>query len=188
MDEVQENPRKALAKDSLIESLYLAHVPELLKYARLHVDSREDAEDIVLAVFVAALEANILQLRGEKEQMAWLWRVEKNKLADYQRRTIRHISMRLEAFEGSVYIDSSRQPDEVALRGEEYAELRAVLGELPILQQKIVFLRFGREMRCKEIAQRLNKSEGAVRMLLSRTLNILRHKYERQAKGDMSDG
>jgi len=38
-------------------------------------------------------------------------------------------------------------------------------------------LRFANGLRCTEIARRLNKSDGAIRMLLARALNILRDIY-----------
>ncbi|HEV2579898.1 MAG TPA: RNA polymerase sigma factor [Ktedonobacteraceae bacterium] len=190
MDEAREakaTQREPAAEDSPLAALFQAHAPGLLNYVREHTGSREDAEDIVLGAFTAALESNILLTRSEKEQAAWLWRVAKNKLADYRRRAMRHASATLQAVEETIYVDDAWQPDELAMRGEAYAELREAVASLPALQQEIVRLRFGQGLRCKEIALRLNKGEGAVRMLLSRSLNSLRRNYDRQAEGEIPD-
>ena len=173
--------------DSPTAALYQAYAPALLNYTRRHISSREDAEDIVLGVFVAALESNVLLARNEKERAAWLWRVAKNKIADYQRRATRQTNAPLEEVSETVYADQEWTPDETALRGEAYSELRDAVGNLPALQQTIIRMRFAQGLRCKEIAQQLHKGEGAVRMLLSRSLNSLRHVYDHQPEGDAQD-
>ena len=187
MDEAQEAPCEPPINDSPAAVLYQAYAPALLNYVRRHISSREDAEDIVLGVFVAALESGVLLTRSEKEREAWLWRVTKNKIADYQRLARRRTGAPLEELDEAGHIDREWAPDEVALRRETYAELRDAVGRLPVLQQQIVRMRFAQGLRCKEIAQQLNKGEGAVRMLLSRSLNSLRYVYDQQAKGDAQD-
>ena len=141
----------------------------------------------MLGVFVAALESGVLLTRSEKERAAWLWRVAKNKLADYQRHAMRRTGALLEEVDETGNINEDWTPDEVALRRERYSELRDAVGKLPVLQQQIIRMRFTQGLRCKEIAQQLNKGEGAVRMLLSRSLNSLRDVYDQQAKGDAQD-
>jgi len=54
---------------------------------------------------------------------------------------------------------------------------------LSALQQETLRLRFADNLRCAEIATRIGKREGAVRVLLSRTLNALRRLYERPQEG-----
>jgi DNA-directed RNA polymerase specialized sigma24 family protein len=62
-------PQSEPASDnSPIAALYQAYAHRLIAYARRHTATREDAEDIVLEVFVAALESNALLLRSEGEQ------------------------------------------------------------------------------------------------------------------------
>lgn len=184
MEKAKSEP---VANDTPVAALFQLYAPELLNYARRHTGSREDAEDIVLVVFLAALESDRLLSRNEQEQAAWLWRVTKNKTADYLRHTMRHAShagAKPEYADETVYVEIGRTPDEEALRGEEYAELRDAVGRLPELQQRILHLRFAQGMRCTEIAQRLGKGDGAVRMLLSRSLNALRRVYSQSAGED----
>ncbi len=58
--------------DSPIARLYQHYWLTILASIRQHISSREDAEDILLEVFVAALESTSLLTMGEKQQLAWL--------------------------------------------------------------------------------------------------------------------
>jgi len=63
-DELDQNA------DSL--SLYDRYGQAIFAYARLHVPSREDAEDVTLEVFTAALENDNFSGLQEGEKLAWL--------------------------------------------------------------------------------------------------------------------
>src|SRR5260221_8455957 len=62
------------ADRSLIAALYQRHAPSILTFIRRHIPSREDAEDALLEVFLAALESEKLDALNEGEQLAWLRR------------------------------------------------------------------------------------------------------------------
>ena len=58
-------------------------------YARFPAPSWEDAGDVTLEVFTAALEQGNLSRLGDQQQFAWLRRVAHNKLVDRYRRSVR---------------------------------------------------------------------------------------------------
>jgi RNA polymerase sigma factor (sigma-70 family) len=161
--------------------LFQHHAPMLFTYLRLHVSSREDAEDLLVDVFLAALEHASFRQIPEKEQFLWLRRVAHNKVVDYYRRQAR-LQGRIVALDDvaeTTYEDDELAPEQISLRNEEYARLQACLTDLPDPQQQLLQLRFGEGLPCTEIATILGKREGAVRMMLSRTLNLLRTIYEK---------
>jgi RNA polymerase sigma factor (sigma-70 family) len=176
---MQQRQRRATAAldDSPIARLYQQHALSLMTYVRRHVPLREDAEDIVLEVFLAALEHNELAQISEPEQLAWLRRVAHHKFVDYHRRSARRPAVPLEEAAETLLTDEDSGPDQLAVRREEDVLLRERLTQLPEHYQTILQLRFANGLRCTEIAKHLNKSDGAVRMLLSRALNILRDIY-----------
>ena len=176
---MQQHERVAL-NDSPIAVMYQRQAPVIFAYLCHHTSSREDAEDLLLEVFLAALEHRKFPALGEKEQQAWLWAVARNKVVDHYRRSTRHPSVTLKQVAETVYENEELAPEQVTLRHEEYAQLHATLKELPALQQEVLRLRFGNNLRCTEIAAILEKSEGSVRMLLSRTLKLLRTIYEKR--------
>ena len=151
---------------------------------RQHVPSREDAEDIVIEVFIAALEqkgASVFAL-NEQEQLAWLRRVAYHKCIDRYRRSVRRPTISLETTANTLFEDEHLSPEQVALRHEENALLHQGLSQLPEHYQTILRLRFANGLRCGEIGSLLKKSEGAIRVLLSRALNTLRNISINQAK------
>jgi RNA polymerase sigma factor (sigma-70 family) len=166
--------------DSLISVLYDRHASTIFTYLRQHAPSREDAEDMLLEVFLAALERSVLSGLAEEEQLAWLRRVAHNKLIDSYRRAIYRQSVTLEQVAETMYDAEELAPEQLALRNEEFTQLRATLKHLPVIQQEILHLRFANGLRCAEIATMVGKTEGAVRMLLSRSLNALRTLYREQ--------
>src|SRR5450755_1260923 len=70
--------------------LYDRYAHIIFAYVRLHLSSREDAEDVTLEVFVAALEHQKLAGLSSQEQLMWLRRVASNKLVDIYRHAQRH--------------------------------------------------------------------------------------------------
>lgn len=169
---------------SAFELLYRRHMPAILAYVTRRVSSREDAEDLLIEVFLAALEKYAsLKAFDDEMQLAWLRRVAHNKLIDFYRRTSRRPAITLEEHVDMLYDDDEREPEQVALRQEKYAWLHANLEQLPESQQEVLRLHFAAGLRCVEIARLLNKSDGAIRMLLARALNSLRSIYEQQQEG-----
>lgn len=167
---------------ALVDELYRKHVQTILRFVRRQVGSLEEAEDIVLEVFIAALESETLAKLKEQEQIAWLYRVTLNKCSDYHRRSVRRpAAIPLAPLIDHLY-DDEHEPADITVQQEEYMLLRKHLTQLTEQQRQILRLKFGDNLRSPEIARRLNKSESAVRMMLARTLSFLRDIYTRNGE------
>jgi len=164
-------------EETLLGRLYQRHWLGLYTTIRQQISSGEDAEDILLDVFLAALESSTLPTMSEQHQEAWLRRVAYNKCMDLHRRTSRHPAFPLEAHVETLSDDERLVPEQAALRQEEVAQLQQHLAALSTDQQEILRLRFAEELPWAQIAERLRKSEGAVRTMCSRTLQLLRRLY-----------
>lgn len=167
---------------ALTEALYQQHAPAIFAFLLQQTSSREDAEDLLLEVFAAALEYRQLDQLPEGQQRLWLWRIARNKLIDAYRRNLRRPSVSVEKVLDDLFADAEQAPERLLLRGEEYARLHMTLRTLPMLQQRILKLRFVNGLRSSEIAALVGKSDTAVRALLSRTLNQLRKLYREGEK------
>lgn len=166
--------------DAAFAAIYQRHAPTLLNFIRRYVVTREDAEDVLLEVFLAAMERNSLRALNEGEQVAWLRRVSYNKCMDVHRRAGRHPNVSLDSVVESLHEDKNQAPEQIVQRSEEHALLHYHLTNLSESQQAVLHLRFAYDMRSPEIARRLSKSESSVRMLLSRALNRLQKVYQKQ--------
>ena len=179
---------RTLALDqSAAAALYQRHAAAIFAYLRGHTSSREDAEDVLLEVFLVALEQDTLVSMLEREQLAWLRRVAHHKLIDHYRRSRRRFAVGLEEVEDTLEDDAEQAPEQIILRREEARDVRDALSQLPKLQQEVLRLRFGAGLRCAQIAEVLGKREGAIRALLSRAIQRLRTLYEPGNEED-SDG
>ena len=176
---MQANRHMAQAEQE-IELLYRQYAPGLLAYVRMRVTSEEDAEDLVVEVFVAAIENAKFAALSEKEKQSWLWRVTRNKVIDTYRRAKTRQNVTLEHVADVLFEDETASPEYAALRQEDYMDLYAHLQSLPPLQQQILRMRFGQDLSCSEIATTLGKQENVVRVTLSRSLNLLRKIYRRR--------
>jgi len=164
--------------DNAGAALYQRYAGSIFAYARLHTSTWEDAEDLTLEVFTAALEQKSLSWLKEKQQLVWLRRVAQNKLVDRYRRS-HHVSLLpLEQVVETLQAEEALAPEQVVVRREELERLSSAVGKLPPLQQQVLQLRLGDGLRFAEIAVLLDKREAAVRKLYSRTLALLRTIYE----------
>ena len=181
-----QRERQAL-DGSLVEKLYQKYAHDILRYIHRYIFSKEDADDVLVEVFLAAIESPTLLKLGLQEQFAWLQRVARNKVVDYQRRVLKYPAVALDEMLDSPFDADPVTPEKALMEQEEVELLRAHLSTLPELQQQVLRLRFGDGLRTKEIASRLHKSDGAIRSLLLRSLNLLRNLYdaheERQING-----
>lgn len=170
--------------ESLCARLYLYYAPGLLAYLRRHAPTQEDAEDLLLDVFQVALEYE-QRLAGlaEDEQRAWLATVARNKMIDHHRRISRWRFFPLEKAE-STPDGEEQMPEAMVVHNEEHDRLRSYVQQLSATQLEVLQLRFTVGLRCAEIARILHKREGAIRTMLSRTLNTLRGFYEQKDTGD----
>ena len=146
-----------------------------------HVSNKQDAEDLLVEVFLAAFNNEALSSLPAERQLAWLMRVTRNKLVDRQRHlallTLVPIELAREVE------DDASTPEQYTEQQEMYERLYLALEQLSPLQQELIRLRYTNGLRVCEIAQILEKSEGAVRKLYSRTLQQLRGIYHQTEGG-----
>ncbi|QBD79826.1 sigma-70 family RNA polymerase sigma factor [Ktedonosporobacter rubrisoli] len=173
---------------SLPAALYQLYAARLFSYLCRHVPSGEDAEDLLLEVFLAVLEhEQTLATRQEDEQRAWLWTVARNKVRDFHRRAVRRRHTILLEQATEIAGDERSGPEAVLLRQETHHHLHLQLQRLSAMQQEVLQLHFTGGLNCVEIAAVLHKREGAIRALLSRAVNKLRAVYTRK-EGELTDG
>ena len=163
-------------------ALYDRYAASIFAYARLHTNSWEDAEDLTLEVFTAALEQNNLSWLADKQQFIWLRNVAHHKLVDRYRRSIHVSVIPLEQVVETVQAEETLSPEQAVVRREELQRLYSAVGKLSLLQQQVLQLRVGDGLRFAEMAILLNKSETTVRKLYSRTLVFLRTVYEQHER------
>src|SRR5262249_29730514 len=102
-----------------IALLYQRYASSIFAYACKHASSVEDTEDILVEVFVAALESESFFALTGQQQGAWLWGVTRHKIADSYRRRHRHPQVPLDLFDEVDVEDEASAPEAMSLQHEQ---------------------------------------------------------------------
>ncbi|APR76796.1 RNA polymerase sigma factor RpoE [Minicystis rosea] len=155
-----------LPRSSFADRL-LAELPSLLRAARRLTRSEQDAEDLVQATVVRAIERRA-DLRDEDRMRAWLLRVERSVLLN----ATRGARQRLEVIEGGRGAESVPEPQgdlEAEILDRSFAdEVEQALARLPEEWREALLLREVEGLSYEEIAEREACPVGTVRSRLSR--------------------
>jgi RNA polymerase sigma-70 factor (ECF subfamily) len=163
----------------------------------LHLQGRASPSDVVQEAFGHACE-NFAQFRGgsEKELLAWLRKILVNTLAQLVEKQVtarkrdarRDVSMEKlrHNLEGSsAAFDAALQsphssPSAQAERREQAALVADQLARLPKDYREVIVLRNLEGLSFAEVAQRMGRTSGAVRILWLRALDRLRQMQPRE--------
>ena len=114
------------------------------------------------------------QVSVPKEVADFLERDRRNMRAQYKRDR-RHLSKSEFETVLSCYGDAVRVTEEIALENLQLETLRKAVTELNEREQKLIFLRYDRELSMEEIGNR----QGVSRMAISKRLRTLHRKLNR---------
>jgi RNA polymerase sigma-70 factor (ECF subfamily) len=164
----QDDPAK-------FDVLYKLHFGRVYAFVAGRVRDRATAEDITSEVFHKALAGlRSYEWRGVPF-VAWLLRIAANALADQSKRAAREFPAPQDPPEAAA--DPDLQASE--LRAIEYrAQLFRLVRQLPEVQRQVVYERFVEQRSIREIAQRLGRTEGAIKQLQLRAVQNLRAQME----------
>jgi RNA polymerase sigma-70 factor (ECF subfamily) len=168
----------ARADPARFEALYRKYVAQVYNFAVYELRDHHDAEDATERTFLAALaKLDRFQERAGPSDgddastfRIWLFRIARNVIAERRRSQRRRPEAVLEA--ASRAVDPADVEGSVIIRDEAAAAWRAI-ERLPDDRRRAIVLRFVHEMTTAEIAGVLDRSEGAVRVLLHRALRAV---------------
>ena len=177
---------------SAVEALLALHLPGLEGYVRRHAGGlprdKESAADVVQSVCREVLERlrdERLEYRGEAEFRGWLYEAALLKIKSRRRywaaerrdpkRERRGARGSASGSGGGAALDEllphqATTPSADAASAEEAERVRRRLDELPERYRRVIELAHLEDLSHREIAERLEITEGASRMLLSRAL------------------
>jgi RNA polymerase sigma-70 factor, ECF subfamily len=146
--------------------LYERHFEQIYAFVVKRVRDRAAAEDVTAEVFHKALASlNGFEFRGAPFG-AWLLRIAANSITDRARRATREV----------LVADHSPEPqvESDAETADRRADIFRFVNDLPPDQRRVIVERFIEQRSIREIAGRLNRTEGAVKQLQLRALQNLR--------------
>jgi RNA polymerase sigma-70 factor (ECF subfamily) len=145
--------------------LYELNLDRVYAYVSRRVRDRSIAEDITAEVFHHAL-ANLQHFEWRGTPFAaWLFRIAANEIADRAVQLGREVS-------NAGDLPGGEDPEEV----EERARLFRFVRGLPQDQRTVLEMRFVEGRSIRDIAERLNRTEGAIKQLQFRAVRSLRER------------
>jgi RNA polymerase sigma-70 factor (ECF subfamily) len=171
--------RQAVTHRDAFAALYHRHIRSVYRYILARCGHTPDAQDITAATFIAAFKG-IETYRGDGRFLAWLLGIARGQIAMYYRR--QKTTLPLEAAEHLAY--PGAQPEAVV---EDRLRIEAVAEALKTLnpdRAEAVTLRLFAGLEIDEIAQAMERTEGAVRVLVHRGVQDLRKQLGRESDND----
>jgi RNA polymerase sigma-70 factor (ECF subfamily) len=167
----------SLAQGGEVEAfgqLYERYLDRIYRYVRSRVSQERVAEDITEMVFLRSFESlDSYEDRGHPFS-AFLYQVARNLLVDHYRQAEDHVPLqRVENTESDTF-DSEQS----TIQRERMAVLVEAMAHLPDEYQEVIRLRVLMQLPTAETAEWMDKSDGAVRVLLHRAMKALKKQAE----------
>jgi RNA polymerase sigma-70 factor (ECF subfamily) len=161
----------AQADRAAFATLYRRYLDRVYAYAFYQLEDHHDAEDATERIFMAAMAA-LPDFRDEGATFrAWLFRVAHNTIANAHRARARRRTEPLpEPFDRAA---PNADPAGLVARADELRTVLRAVAALPEDRRQVVLLRFVDGLSSREIGQVLDRTPGAVRVLLHRALRDL---------------
>lgn len=157
--------------------LYERYVDQIYRYVRSRVADDQDAEDLTENIFVRSYES--LEAYEERgwAYSAFLYQVARNLLVDHYRQAGSD-----QPLDDSEPLAASGPGLEQRLTDqEEVLRIKEAMARLPEDYQEIIRLRVLLELPTNTVAEWMDRSEGAARVLLHRALKALRQGLETES-------
>jgi RNA polymerase sigma-70 factor, ECF subfamily len=158
--------------------LYDAYVDRIYRYVYFRVTDDETAEDLTSQVFLKAWE-HLDRYQVSGPFLAWLYTIARNQVIDHYRTHKETIALD----QVSSLPAESQAVDEQVETNSDLETMRQALQFLTEEQQQVVILKFIADLSTENIAQLMNKREGAVRALQMRALQTLaKHMHKKELR------
>ena len=164
--------------DAVIADMFGEHARSLVNLARLFVDNRDAAEDIVQESFIR-LARSLHRIEDDDRAAAYLRSIVLNLARDHNRRGLLSLRHRMPAND----LDPVGVDEQIADRDEHRRVLVALRG-LPRRQRDCLALHYLLELSVPEMADTLGLSPNSVKTHLKRGLATLRIDVELTSIGE----
>jgi len=165
--------QQAISNVDAFAELYHRHMTRVYRYHIAHVGNVKDAEDLTSQTFMAALEG-IRSFRGTGPFAAWILGIAARKRLMFFRRSAGKPQVPLDS---ALHYPSPELPtDKAASQRLQLESVSHALKQISADRAEALILTYFSGLSHAEAARVLNKTEAAIKMLVSRGLQDLRER------------
>ncbi len=154
--------------------IYNEYYIKLYKYTLFRVADQYVAEDLVSEIFVKVLDKYNTYNPTKGKFSTWVFAIANNTIINYYKKFNRNKVVDWEQ------VDSQYRLEDLIIEQELKEILLKAILRLDERQRSIIALKFGANMKNREIAQMLNLTESNVGTILYRSLKHLRDNLKKQ--------
>ncbi len=132
----------------------------------------KDVDDIVNEIFLGAFRSLDRFAGSESDYRAWVFRIARNKINDSHRRSYRRVPQSSLDIESDAVQSGQAESDLASHEQREQIEL--LLRDLSADQRDVILLRILADLSIEQVAEILQKPQGAIKSLQHRALETLR--------------
>ena len=158
-------------KSSAFGSLYDYYQPKIYRFVLVKVGRREDAEDLTHQVFLSAFQSIGVYKDLGHPFGSWLYRIARNQVTDFYRSRKKEIG--LESVDPEYFAQPASAQFDVASK-LEVEKIKLALQKLRPEYQDVIVMRFIEDMAVKDVAETMEKTEGAIKVLQHRAIKELK--------------
>ena len=173
--------------DRSFSDLYRKHLRDVYSYSYYRVGNHHDAEDLTEQTFLQAYRHYERALRESdgRPLRPWLLRIAHNLAANYHRDRSRRPETTIES---AAEVGTSHTTEQLVQGRDDLERILAAVEELPGDRREALIMRFSLGMDNKEIAQALDRSDGATKVLLHRSIKQLEQILDEPSSNGSSNG
>lgn len=167
--------RQAISNEDAFTELYQRNVTRVYRYHMAHTGNVKDAEDLTSQTFIAALES-IRSFRGSGSFGAWILGIASKKKLMFFRKSRNRGWQELPLDAALHYPGPGLPTDKAATQRLQLESVSRALQQIPPDRAEAIILSYFGGLSNLEASHIMNKSEGALKMLISRGLQDLRER------------
>ena len=163
--------------------IYDKYIEKIYRFIFLKIGSEEIAQDLTSDTFLRGWKA-FQKAQDPKNNykientQAFLYQIARNLIADHYRRKGK---IKIVSAENRVITDFSVDLEKKAILSSDMKNIRLALNHLNEDYQNVIIWRYLDDFSTAEVAQIMNKSEPAIRVLLHRALKSLKDQINKLA-------
>lgn len=148
-------------------------VDKIYRFIYLKVNSQDIAEDLCSETFLKGWQVFKENSKDIANPSAFLYQIARNLVIDYYREKDKSRTVSTDSIP---ITDPAEDLQEKAIVNSELAMVKNTLTELKEDYQELIIWHYVDDYSVPEIAKMMDKSEGAVRVMLHRALKVLKNK------------